>query len=844
METENMVRAAENDNFLIQHTDFSLRKQVNYPNGGYSRFYDNGIDMVIIDENICDHTPGEPVFSYMLITDKQNGYIHQFKRVFRFLGYIQSEVDSYLANDEMTLPENYRITVGDRAEQADASPLEIHFEDSFSNAYGMNALRYLTREYGISDENGNNYFLDYFIRTQNERYAVEENGLSFHHPQIIGEEKYKKQLKKQNTCVLWGIKLFRFSREDCAFENRIEDDIKQYFGKDTTAFVDDGLKIDRKVELYEHQTISLQEIQKRRMAGIKAFLIVLPTASGKSRIVEEDLREFAKEKPGFRGLILVPGINILADWRERVQESVPELVEKIEIRTYAYMCRHYTEFPADYYNYIVVDEAHHAVAPMLKRVIQYYEADFTVGLTATDQRPDKKKLETVFGTYSTSLSLKEAMEKGIVARANVYRIETNIDLSKVRFNGKDYINADLEKRIRVTSRNELIVNVLQEYFGDGEAARRQGVIFCVNVVHANEMAKLLNKANITAASYTRQTKNPAAVMADFKQKKIRFLCACNMISEGWDYPELGILVMARPTLSKVLYLQQIGRGLRKTDTKKNVIVIDVVDEYGAMIKACNMHTIFANPYYVPFGDIIKTDYTPGDMVVIDGLEERIERIMEVDINSFEEKYGDYLSQEQVAREYFVSTGTVTSWVKKKKIVPSVEYRFGNKSIYLFSPDDVEKYRKELNIKEHNDSTIKEDFFEFLEERDYSLSYKMPFLLAIVKHIDAIGDAKIEDVLDDYIAFYQNRLSRGLQVDRSTCPYDEKMLKDRKAVQRNMLTNPFEKFERKRFLYYSKDLSVISMNHALFEKMKEEDWERVRRQMREDLRKYYDGMGGV
>lgn len=456
----------------------------------------------------------------------------------------------------------------------------------------------------------------------------------------------------------------------------------------------------------------------------------------------------------------------------------------------------------------------------------------------------RKKLETVFGTYSTSLSLKEAMEKGIVAQANVYRIETNIDLSKVRFNGKDYINADLEKRIRVTSRNELIVNVLQEYLGDGEAARRQGVIFCVNVAHANEMAKLLNKANITAASYTRQTKNPASVMADFKQKKIRFLCACNMISEGWDYPELGILVMARPTLSKVLYLQQIGRGLRKTDTKKNIIVIDVVDEYGAMIKACNMHTIFANPYYVPFGDIIKTDYTPGDMVVIDGLKERIERIMEVDINSFEEKYGDYLSQEQVAREYFVSTGTVTSWVKKKKIVPSVEYRFGNKSIYLFSPDDVEKYRKELNIKEHNDSTIKEDFFEFLEERDYSLSYKMPFLLAIVKHIDSIGDAKIEDVLDDYIAFYQDRLARGLQVDRSTCPYDEKMLKDRKAVQRNMLTNPFEKFERKRFLYYSKDLSVISMNHALFGQMKAEDWERVRKQMREDLRKYYDGMGGV
>ena len=74
-----------------------------------------------------------------------------------------------------------------------------------------------------------------------------------------------------------------------------------------------------------------------------------------------------------------------------------------------------------------------------------------------------------------SLSLKEAMEKEVVAKANVYRIETNIDLSQVRFNGKDYVNADLEKRIRVTSRNELIVNVLEEYFTSGEAALRQQV---------------------------------------------------------------------------------------------------------------------------------------------------------------------------------------------------------------------------------------------------------------------------------------------------------------------------------------------------------------------------------
>lgn len=832
------------DSFLVQHTDFSLREQVKYPNGGQSRFYDNGTDMVIIDEDICTHDTGEPIFSYMLITDKQNNYMHQFKRVFRFLGYTQAEVEQYLSKEEITLSGDYLVTVGDRGEQLDVSPLELHFEKSFSNTYGMNALKYLTREYGICDERGKNYFLDYLVRTKNGKYAVEENGVTYHHPQIIGEEKYRNQLKKQNTCTLWGIKLFRFSTEDCAFENRIEDDIKQYFGNDTSEFVNDGIKIDRKVALYEHQTVSLQEIRKRREAGIKAFLIVLPTAAGKSKIVEEDLREYAGNKQNFKGLILVPGVNILLDWEERIKTSLPELKDKIEIKTYAYMARHYTDVQPDYYDYLVVDEAHHAVAPVLKRVIQYFNTGFTIGLTATDQRPDKKKLETVFGTYSTSLSLKEAMEKEIVAKANVYRIETNIDLSQVRFNGKDYVNADLEKRIRVTSRNELIVNVLEEYFTSGEAGLRQGVIFCVNVNHANEMAKLLNSAGITSASYTGQTKKPMDLMEKFKKKKIRFLCTCNMISEGWDYPELGILVMARPTLSKVLYLQQIGRGLRKTEGKKNVIIIDVVDEYGAMIKACNMHSIFANPYYVPFGDITRTDYMPGDMIVIDGIEEKIERITEVDVNSFEDKYGSYLSQEQVAREYFVSTGTITSWIKRKKMVPTVEYRFGSKSLYLFSPEDVEKYRKELDIKEHNDSTIKQDFFDFLEERDYSLSYKMPFMLAVIKYINSIGDAKIDDVLDDYIAFYQDRIRRGLQVDRSTCPYNEEMLKDRKAICRNMLTNPFEKFERKRFLYYSKDLSVIAMNHALYSQMGKEDWDKVKTQLQEDLKNYYSEMGGI
>lgn len=818
---------------------FSEKEIVNYPNGGKSTFYTSGQTAVIIDEGICRRDSEENIFPYTLITDKQNEYMHRYDKVFRFLAEDRDQIDHVIKGIQRNV--DFVLRVPNREDNAEASPLEFRFEQNFTNVYGSNALKYLAKEYGIVDTDGRNYFLDYFVRTEDGGIAVEENGVSYHHPQIIGIEQYRRQLRKQNACTQWGIKLFRFSTEDLIFENRIEDDIRTYFGRDTGRFRENGLTLDRKVKLYDHQLTTLRDMEEKRAEGVHAFLIVFPTASGKSKIIEEDIKEFAAGRTDFRALILAPNTNIIRDWHQRIEDSLREYKDKIEVRTYAYMVRNYTKNQQDEYTYIVIDEAHHAVAPMLKRVIQYFTPEFMVGLTATDQRPDRKKLESIFGSYKTSLSLIDAMEKGIVARANVYRLETNIDLSHVRFNGKDYVNADLEKSIRVNSRNELIVQVLKDYFCDGTVAERQGIIFCVNTKHAAEMERLMNAEGITARAYTGQTRKPEQVMADFREKKIRFLCACNMISEGWDYPELGILVMARPTLSKVLYLQQIGRGLRKTDVKKNVFVIDVVDEYGAMARPCTMHSIFQNGMYVPFGDITRRDYQTGELIEIDGFQERIERITEIDITNFEDKYGDYFSQEQLAREYYVSTGTITSWIKKGKIQPSVTYPFGSKKVYLFSPEDVMKIRQELNIPIHTDETIKQDFFDFLEERDYSLSYKMPFLLSFLKNMNSIGDARIEDVLTDYINFYSGRISKGLPVDRPSCPYNETTLKDRKLIKKNMMTNPFEKFERKRFLYHSEDLGVISMNHALFSQMEEDDFRRVEEQMREDLRNYYNNL---
>ncbi len=821
---------------------FDLVETVPYPNGGRSFFYTLKDTAIIIDQDICNPPSDHRLFAYRSITNKQNEYMAKYRHVYRFLTEDVKLIDETL--QEQDVDAEYQISTADRSNLADASPLEMEFENQFLDVYGSDSAKYLWKEYGLTDPKGRTRYFDYFIRSTDGDIAIEENGVHFHHPQEIGLRRYRDQLAKQNLCTNRDVKLFRFSSEDVEFEDRIKDDIRSFFGNDSSHFVDRGLLADRPVVLYDHQEATLSKMAAQRAEGIRSFLIVFPTASGKSKIVEEDILAFAAgRKVPPKVAILVPNDIIKRDWISRVDHSLSHLKEHVLITTYAYMERHFSDYRQDHFQYLVVDEAHHAVAPGLKRTIQYFQPEFLVGITATDERPDKKRLETIFGSYQVGLSLKEAMEQGIIATANVYRIETNIDLSEVRINGKDYVNADLEKSVRVTSRNDLIVNVLREYFCEGDAGKRQGIVFCVNVNHTQEMERLLNASGISARAYHSGTKQRDKVMQDFKEHKIRFLCSCQMISEGWDYPELGILVMARPTLSKVLYLQQLGRGLRKTAAKKNVFVIDVVDEYGSMVQPCSLHSIFQNPHYVPFGDITRQDYKVGEFITIDGLQERVERIVEIDTDSFDEKYSDYLSEEQLARDFFLNTGTVRTWIKKGKIQPSVSFPFGSKKIYLFSPEARDQIRLDMKIPKHTDETIKKDFFDFIEERDYALSYKMVFMLSFLKHMDPTGDAKIDDVLDDYTSFYQDRIDRGLPVDRKTCPFTTEKLANKTFVKNNMLTNPFEKFERKRFLYYSKDLSIISMNHALHARLGEGDFEKIREQMQVDLKDYYGKLEG-
>ncbi|MDY0287338.1 MAG: DEAD/DEAH box helicase [Sphaerochaeta sp.] len=825
-----------------------LKEQRHYDTQNQSSWYETEACHIIVD-SFCFDPSAKAIFSYELYTSFQNKVMQTAKPVYRFL--VDEDQQDILPWIEKTIefPVAYHPLRDRELSVADSTPLEHFFEQRFLEVYGPDATKFLSREYPITSRSGNPFFFDYVVELlDGNKVAIEENGVTYHHPLLTGKEAYRHQLEKQNTASYIGIKVFRFSSMDCQFPAFVDDQIRLFFG-DRRLFRRVGLSVSRSFCLYEHQKEALLTIRELREASTapQAVLQVFPTATGKSKIVEEDLVSYLTEHPSGRVLIVGPTVRIVQDWLCRLDKLFvgssitygTTVAHQVLVGTYQLLWSLAGKLESDAFAYIVIDEAHHAVSPVLRRSLQYFQPNFLIGLTATPDRLDRKRLEDVFGTYRTTLDLRQAIDKKIVADVRSYRIETNLDLSEVRFNGREYVNADLERTLRVDSRNHLIVSILKQYFSQGQ----KGIVFCVNVAHTKEMERLLLASGIEAQAVSGETRNVETIIQHFRTGNLQFLCSCNLLNEGWDVPELEVLVMARPTISKVLYMQQLGRGLRRTAQKQELFVIDVVDQYGALARAWSCHALFGNPGYVPFGLVTRT-YAPGDTIDVLGLYETVQALIPVDILTFENQYEGYLDVEQAARVLFVGTSTLQKWVTKGQVQADLVLPFGSRKIFYFTPEKLEEIRLIKNLSIHTDETLKQDFLAFLEEKNYTFSFKMAFMLGMLEHADYQGEVSIDTVLAYYQSFYLKRLERNIPVDRQGCVYTREYLEDKTLLKRNMLQNPFEKFERKRFVYYSKDLGLLAFHSQLWKQIDTKERQSIKDLLQKSLKTYYEELGGL
>ncbi len=882
------------DNFL---SIFSLTRIKTLLRG--SLYSTPGMELAVIaDNDICNR---ERPFSYSEYTKEQNDIVFSCGRVFRFV--IDDEDD--FCEMEETLPllisgefrdDAAPVSKGpDRRTQCiDPTVLESYFEDAFCEVFGREALSRISREYPILDINGMTRWIDYVIHTEDGFIGIEKNGEMYHHPLVIGKDSYKSQLLRQNSIVSQGGKVYRWSLGSMQFRDVFCEEIKRYLPEPEKIIDRHHVLAKRGFELFDHQENVLEAIERERMGGKKAFLVHLPTGTGKTHILISDFfREYEKDL-SMRGLVLVPSISLkkqtidnflkgYINWSKQSltipspiftantaeQVLVTEGKEthsicigdsedcNIMVQTYAGMARRYQKFKQNHFQYIAVDEAHHSVAPGIKKVIQYFNPYTLLGLTATPERLDKKKLEEIFGEYETNLTLKEAIEKGILVPIKAFRVKSNLDLSEIRYNGKDYVASDLQKNLVVPSRDQLIVDVVKKYFTALEdydnrekLPFKSGLVFCVSVAHAESLAKRMREQGISARAVSGKDKKSMDYIQEYENEKIQFLCTCSLITEGWDSPRTSIIVMARPTMSKALYLQQLGRGTRNFPGKEALYVIDVVDNYGPFNMPWSCHGIFGIERYIPWANILKDPEARCELsyeeLVLAGLYEEERAIEKINIFTFEREYPDYINTEQLARELFISTGTLKEWISKGDIKPDVEIPFGRRSLQYFKPERTGELREKKGLREHDETTVYEDFFEFLEQGDYSFSYKIIFMLSFLKCADHTGECILDDLVSLYSSFYLDRHEKGLRVDRPNCPLNSlDVIMDENAVKASILSNPFEKFERKRFMYHCKDLNHIAFSSYLWQKINNDsDLSRIRNKMIEDLVEYYRNIDGV
>ncbi|NTS78701.1 DEAD/DEAH box helicase family protein [Catenovulum sp. SM1970] len=810
---------------------------------------------VLVDTHLFELDPQD--YHYVHYTSVQNKLMHQHQGLLRFVyddhALFINELELFTNTD--IEPENIRIFGQQRDEHhLDPTPPEYNFALIFERVFSGKALHALKAEDSYIDRAGTRRFIDYTLKRQTKPIAIELNGERYHHPLLTGKKKYRSQLFKQNSLVSDGYLVYRWSNRGMADDTKIDDQLRTYFGYASQFCAAPHYRAERAISefaLYEHQADTIKRINQERQSGKNTFLVVLPTGTGKTEVFIEDMRQQYLDKQIERVLVIVPTSALKTQMVERVKKHIPELQVGFElgdnridvvVQTSAYLLRHYQNQNSQHFDYILVDEAHRAAAHGLRKVLEHFTPKTLIGLTATDERLDKQKLEDIFGSYQVDLTLQQAIEKGLVPPIRAFRLSSNIDLSAVRFNGKDFVKSDLNKTVQVPSRDQLIVDVINKYFKEPLQPNKpaaQGVIFCVDVKHTKRMAKLLNNNGLTAASvHASDRKGIEAYLSG----DIRFLCACELLNEGWDAPQTEIVVMARPTMSKVLYTQQLGRGTRKHPGKEALYVIDVVDSYGAALQPWSLHGLFNLNQYQPFENIIEPEQAlhSNEILILDGLWEGERRIEPINIFNFEKEFGDLLNEEQLARELFVSTGTVKSWLKKGDIQADKSLPFGRATLNYFETEQVEQIRVTKKLKQRTEQSRYDDFFEFLAQRDYTFSYKIAFMLAFLKHCDNQGEANLEAVTKTYQVFYKQLFDEFNVVEKSNSSLsDQSKLNDEKNIQKNILESPFEKFERKRFMYQCKDLALIAFDTVLWDKLKVEDLNKVREQMLDDGINYFE-----
>lgn len=382
---------------------------------------------------------------------------------------------------------------------------------------------------------------------------------------------------------------------------------------------------------------------------------------------------------------------------------------------------------------------------------------------------------------------------------------------------------------------------------------RKAVVFCASIKHAREVAGLFRNAGVAARAVDGGMKKSEreGVLEAYRINEIQVLCACDMLNEGWDSPETSVLFMARPTLSKVIYLQQIGRGTRKAHGKDALLVFDFIDNTNQYNHAVNLHRLLKQKNYIPGGLVI----APSSQIAEEKdrflLGEKPDVMLPhnifatdyeiVDLFDWQDEIKDMVSMHQLALELYVDDKTVRNWINSGKISPGpdLELPMGNITHRYFRKERIDQMRQELGIKKRTADSLRENFIDFVRKGDLSMSYKPVMLKTMLSLADEKGELDLSELTEYFGQFYEKRVEAGLPVERENSKMNQIKFMSDFEICRLMLGNPFEKFERKFFMEHRKELNKVAFAPALWKQLSSDDRTMLLELCDEQIAAYYE-----
>ena len=324
----------------------------------------------------------------------------------------------------------------------------------------------------------------------------------------------------------------------------------------------------------------------------------MPTGTGKTRLftsIIKDINEYSKNvKEPVKILIIahrtelidqihenlekygVPH-NVIAGGRDR-NYKLPVNVASIQTLTHPNNLAAAKKLKVQF---VIIDEAHHALASSYKKLWNLYPGSKKLGVTATPWRMNHQSFLDLFDTLVMSMSIKDFIRQGFLSPYKYYSLRSDSDIQKTidgieldRFG--EYSEASMEEKMDIGS---IRAQLLESYLSLAEG--KKGIIYAINIAHAKHISKEYESAGYITACI--DSKTPSAerkeLVEDFRRGKIDIIVNVDIFSEGFDCPDIEFIQLARPTRSLVKYLQQVGRGLRPTENKEHCIILDNVGMY-------------------------------------------------------------------------------------------------------------------------------------------------------------------------------------------------------------------------------------------------------------------------